>query len=98
MTVIPHSLLDSDERLRRYAELAIRVGATVQADQEVVVTGYVEHAEIARAVRARLTAAGAKRVTVRYRDHSTRTRPATSRTARVSRWPSRVPTGSPPTS
>jgi len=39
MTVPVHSLLDSDEHLRRYAELVVRVGANVQAGQEVVVTG-----------------------------------------------------------
>ena len=36
MTAEAASPLDSDERLRRYAELAVRVGANVQPGQEVV--------------------------------------------------------------
>ena len=72
MTVPVHSLLDSDEHLRRYAELVVRVGANVQAGQEVVVTGYVEHAEIARAVTREAYRAGAKRVTLRYQDQHVR--------------------------
>ena len=39
-----------DERLRRYAELAVRIGANVQQGQDVVVTCLVEHAPIARAI------------------------------------------------
>jgi aminopeptidase len=39
-----------DERLRRYAELAVRVGANVQEGQDVAITCLVEHAAIARAV------------------------------------------------
>ena len=64
--------LDADERLRRYAELAVRIGANVQPGQEVVVTGLVEHAEIVRAVTREAYRAGAKRVTVRYGDQHVR--------------------------
>ena len=57
-----------EERLRRYAELAVRVGANVQPDQDVVVTGLVEHAEIARAVAREAYRAGARHVVVLYND------------------------------
>ena len=49
----------SNERLRRYAELAVRVGANVQPGQEVVVLGQVEHAPTARAVVRAAYGAGA---------------------------------------
>ena len=57
-----------DERLQRYAELAVRVGANVQDGQDVVVTCLVEHAEIARAVAREAYRAGAKHVVVLYND------------------------------
>ena len=57
-----------DERLRRYAELAVRVGANVQPGQDVVVTCLVEHAEIARAIAREAYRAGAKHVIVLYGD------------------------------
>ncbi len=64
--------LTGDERLRRYAELAVRVGANVQSGQDVVVTCLVEHAEIARAVTREAYRAGAKHVVVQYGDLHTR--------------------------
>ena len=64
----PDPLVDADERLRRYAELAVRVGANVQAGQEAVVICQVEHAPIARAVAREAYRAGATRVTSRYSD------------------------------
>ncbi|CAN5778169.1 hypothetical protein BH20ACT14_BH20ACT14_19950 [soil metagenome] len=57
-----------EERLRRYAELTVRVGTNVQEGQDVIVTGYVEHAEIARAVARESYRAGAKHVIVLYGD------------------------------
>ena len=42
--------MSADERLERYAELAVRVGANVQPGQEVFVHPMVEHAELGRAV------------------------------------------------
>lgn len=57
-----------DERLRRYAELAVRVGANVQPGQDVVVTSLVEQAEIARAVAREAYRAGARHVVVLYSD------------------------------
>jgi aminopeptidase len=62
----------SEERLRRYAELAVRVGANVQPGQEVVVLCLVEHAETARAVVREAYRAGASRVEVRYGDEHVR--------------------------
>ena len=47
-----------EERLRRYAELAVRVGANVQTGQDVVITCLVEHAEIARAIAREAKAVG----------------------------------------
>ena len=61
-------LVDADERLRRYAELVVRVGANVQAGQEAVVVCQIEHAEIARAIAREAYRAGATRVTPRYYD------------------------------
>ncbi len=57
-----------EERLRRYAELLVRVGANVRPDQDVVITGLVEHAEIARAVAREAYRAGARHVVVLYND------------------------------
>jgi aminopeptidase len=63
---------DGDERLRRYAELAVRVGANVRPAQEVVVLCQVEHAPTARAIAREAYRAGASRVEVRYIDHHVR--------------------------
>lgn len=57
-----------DERIGRYAELAVRVGANVQPGQDVVVTCLIEHAEIARAVAREAYRAGARHVVVLYSD------------------------------
>jgi aminopeptidase len=59
---------DLTPRLRRYAELAVRVGANVQPGQDVIVTCLVEHAEIARAVAREAYRAEAKHVVVLYSD------------------------------
>ncbi len=69
MPPLPHA---SSERLRRYAELAVSVGANVQAGQEVVVLCQVEHAPTARAVVREAYRAGAQRVVVRYADQHVR--------------------------
>jgi aminopeptidase len=58
----------ADERLERYAELAVRVGANVQPGQDVVVTALVEHAAMARAVAREAYRAGARHVIVLYGD------------------------------
>ncbi len=61
-----------DERLYRYAELVVRVGANVQPGQEVAVLCQVEHADTARAVTREAYRAGAKRVIVQYGDQHLR--------------------------
>jgi aminopeptidase len=64
--------LTQDERLERYAELAVRVGANVQPGQEVILLCLVEHAPIARAIARQAYQAGASRVTVQYTDQHIR--------------------------
>ena len=64
--------MDPDERLRRYAELAVRVGANVQEGQPVGIWCQVEHAPIARAVAAEAYRAGASQVHVQYNDRHVR--------------------------
>ena len=61
-----------DDRLERYAELAVRVGASVQPGQEVFVSGLVEHAELIRALTRQSYRAGASYVNVRYEDQHVR--------------------------
>ncbi|HLM34281.1 MAG TPA: aminopeptidase [Gaiellaceae bacterium] len=56
------------ERLERYAELAVRIGANVQRGQIVEVVGLVEHAPLARAVAGAAYRAGARYVDVTYGD------------------------------
>jgi aminopeptidase len=56
------------ERLRAYAELAVRVGANVGEGQYVVVNGLVEHAPLVRAVVNAAYDAGARHVDVLYGD------------------------------
>jgi len=57
-----------DERLERYAELCVRVGANVQPGQEVFVEGLVEHAPLARALTRQSYRADASYVHVHYLD------------------------------
>jgi aminopeptidase len=57
-----------DERIERYADLAVRVGANVQPGQDVVVMALVEHVEIARAVARAAYRAGAQHVQSLYSD------------------------------
>jgi aminopeptidase len=58
----------NSERLERYAELAVRVGANVQPGQEVFIQGLVEHAELVRALTQQSYRAGASYVNVGYED------------------------------
>jgi aminopeptidase len=62
----------SDDRLERYAELAVRVGANVQPGQEVFVHGLVEHADLVRALTRQSYRAGASFVNVGYGDQHIR--------------------------
>jgi aminopeptidase len=57
-----------DERLERYAELVVRVGANVQPGQEVFVYAAVEHHDLARALTRQAYRAGASYVNVLYTD------------------------------
>jgi aminopeptidase len=57
-----------DDLLRRYAELAVRVGANVGAGQDVLINCHVEHAPLARALAAASYGAGARYVAVEYGD------------------------------
>jgi aminopeptidase len=64
--------VDADERLRRYAELAVRVGANIQPGQRVGIWAQVEHAPVARAVASEAYRAGASHVHVHYNDRHVR--------------------------
>jgi aminopeptidase len=61
-----------DERIARYAELVVQVGANVQPGQLVDVVARVEHAAVARAVTRASYAAGARYVDVYYSDQHIR--------------------------
>ena len=56
------------ERIERYAELVVRVGANVQPEQLVVIAGDVAHVDLVRAVAEQAYLAGASRVEVSYHD------------------------------
>ena len=58
----------TDDRLERYAQLAVRVGANVQPGQEVFIGGMVEHAELIRALARQSYLAEASYVHVTYDD------------------------------
>jgi aminopeptidase len=60
--------MDSAERLTKYAEVIVRVGANVQPEQLVFVRADVAMADVARAVAEQAWLAGAKRVFVEYGD------------------------------
>jgi aminopeptidase len=57
-----------DERLERYAELVVRLGANVQPGQEVFLFPALEHHELARALARQAYRAGASYVHVLYND------------------------------
>jgi aminopeptidase len=59
--------LDVD-RLERYADLTVRVGANLQRGQDLVVVAWVEQADFVRALARAGYAAGARHVDVWYRD------------------------------
>jgi aminopeptidase len=63
---------DIEERIARYAELVVRVGANVQPGQLVDVVARVEHAAVARAVTRASYEAGARYVDVYYSDQHIR--------------------------
>jgi aminopeptidase len=59
---------NGDERLRKFADLAVRIGANVGEGQYVYVNGLVEHAPLVRAIVDAAYDAGAKHVDVFYGD------------------------------
>jgi aminopeptidase len=61
-------VLSPAERLDRYADVVVRIGANVQPDQAVVIEAQIEHAPVARAIAASAYRAGARRVDVQYSD------------------------------
>jgi aminopeptidase len=62
----------SEDLLRRYAELAVRVGLNLRAGQDLHIACYVEHAPFARVVAAAAYRAGARKVDVFYGDQHVR--------------------------
>ena len=60
--------MEPEERLRKYAELAVRVGANVAPGQIVAVSGFVEHAPLVRAIVRAAYEAGARYVDAQYLD------------------------------
>ena len=63
-----------DERLERYAELAVRVGVNLAKGQTVFITARLEHAALARALTRAAYTAGARYVDVYYLDQHVRRR------------------------
>jgi aminopeptidase len=60
-----------DERLERYAELVVGLGANVQPGQEVFILPNIAHQDLARALTRASYKAGASYVNVLYRDAHT---------------------------
>ena len=61
-----------DERLARYAAVAVEVGANVEAGQNVFINARIEHAPLARALTRAAYNAGARYVDVYYVDQHVR--------------------------
>ena len=64
--------MDTQELMKRYAELAVKVGVNVEPGQDVVVEGLVEHAPFVREVVRAAYDAGARWVGVSYGDNHAR--------------------------
>jgi aminopeptidase len=60
------------DRLERYAELAVRVGANVQQGQTLFLTGHIGHAPLVETIARQAYRAGAAYVDVRYLDDRVR--------------------------
>ncbi len=61
-----------DERLERYAAVAVKVGANVGAGQTLFIGARIEHAPLVRALTRQAYAAGARYVDVHYTDQHVR--------------------------
>jgi aminopeptidase len=64
--------MNSNGRLERYAELAVRSWVNLAPGQELGVWGYLEHAPLVRAIARVAYSAGAKYVDVHYADEHVR--------------------------
>jgi aminopeptidase len=62
----------TEERLERYAAVAVEVGANVEAGQNVFINARIEHAPLARALTRAAYNAGARYVDVVYSDQHVR--------------------------
>ena len=62
----------ADDRLERYANLAVHVGLNLQPGQTLAVNGLLEHAPLVRAIAAAGYEAGARYVDVYYADQHVR--------------------------
>ena len=62
------SIIAAMERIDRYADLIVRVGANVQPGQTVFVDAAIDHADLVRAVARSAYRAGARYVDARYVD------------------------------
>jgi aminopeptidase len=62
----------ADERLERYARLAVQVGLNLQPGQILGINALLEHAPLARAIAREAYAAGARYVDVLYTDQHVR--------------------------
>src|SRR5918999_3881030 len=81
--------MDKQELMRRYAELAVKVGVNIEKGQHVVVRGLVEHAPFVREVVRAAYDAGARYVAVHYGDNH-------ARKAMIEKAPEDVLTWTPP--
>ena len=64
----PFTLLPFDHKLDRLAEVAVRVGAGLQPDQELVITAPIDAVPLVRRITEQAYKAGAKLVTTFYAD------------------------------
>ncbi len=62
----------ADDRLARYARLAVEVGLNLQPGQILAINAYVEHVDFARAIAREAYARGASFVDVQYGDQHVR--------------------------
>src|SRR5919199_957922 len=64
--------MGGDERLEAYARLIVAVGVNLQPGQDVQISGFIEHAPLARALARTAYEAGARYVDVLYQDNHVR--------------------------
>jgi aminopeptidase len=67
----PFALLPFEHKLDRLAEVAVRIGAGLQPDQELVITAPIEAVPLVRRITEQAYKAGAKLVTTFYADDAT---------------------------